>query len=122
MYKINNFPNSLPTSIVETISTNAPIIGSTHEDCTDWLSEFSYTKYQNSIYYKGPLLFTEIASANKNINLCYSDSSLKSSIKTTLREIQKQGDAMEWQSVNFKLYNISGLRKSSRIANLNSNC
>ena len=122
MYKINNFPDSLPTSIVETISTNAPIIGSTHEDCTDWLSEFSYTKYQNSIYYKGPLLFTEIASANKNINLCYSDSSLKSSIKTTLREIQKQGDAMEWQSVNFKLYNISGLRKSSRIANLNSNC
>ena len=117
MYKINKFTSHLPVSIRETIPNNAPTTGSTYHTCADWLTKYNYCKHRNSIYYKGPLLFTEFSSENETWNTCFTITSLKSRIKRNLHEIQSRGEPLEWQSKNFKLYEINGLRKSDRLAN-----
>ena len=115
MYKVHKCALALPPSIRETIPNNAPSTGSSYETCAGWLAEQNFYKQRNSIYFKGPLLYTELSSANEEWNSCISIPSLKNSIKRKLLEIQSQGDSMEWQAANFKLYNINGLRKSERI-------
>ena len=117
MYKVHKFPQQLPFSMRATIPKNAPTAGSNYETCTEWLSENCYAKSRNSIYFKGPLLFTELAETYEIWNSCNNTISLKNSIKRTLLEIQGRGDPTEWLSENFKLYNIHGLRQSKRIAN-----
>ena len=100
-----------------TIPENAPTTGSTYETCTDWLAEQNYYKCRNSIFYKGPLLFSEMSMEHTIWNSCSSITSTKNAIKRKLGELQSQGEPEEWLSQNFKLYNINGLRKSARIAN-----
>ena len=115
MYKVHKSALALPPSIRETIPNNAPSTGSSYETCAGWLAEQIFFKQRNSIYFKGPLLYTELSGANEEWNSCLSIPSLKSSIKRKLREIQNQGDPLEWQAENFKLYSVNGLRKSERI-------
>ena len=59
MHKINNFPHLLPTSVRETISPNAPLHGSGHETCQEWLANFGTSIYRKSLFYKGPLIYTD---------------------------------------------------------------
>ena len=42
--------------------------------------------------------------------------SLKNRVKKCLLNIQKSGDNDEWESANFKLTSLAGLRRSKRIA------
>ena len=118
MYKINKFTSQLPISIYNIIPDNAPKTGSTYQTCAEWLNDYNYCKFRNSINYKGPLLFTEFSGANEMWSSCYTLTSIKNQIKSKLSEMQAQGDPLKWQSDNFKLYNINGLRKSDRIAGL----
>ena len=120
MYKIHNFATQLPTSVRDTIPNNAPTAGSTHVTCADWLAEYNYCKYRNSIYFKGPLLFRDMSYEADTLNTCFTTTSLKNKIKSISRQLQKQGDATEWQPENFKLYNINGLRQSDRIQKFSS--
>ena len=40
----------------------------------------------------------------------------KSSVRKVLKNLQSQGNEEEWQANNFLLYNIPGLRKSTKIS------
>ena len=71
--------------------------------------------FRTSLFYKGPLLFADFAT---NELLSCSILSFKNCTKRLLTNIQSSGDLEEWQTENFKLYNIPGLRRSNRnIAN-----
>ena len=116
MYKIHKFPFLLPPSICNTIAENSPTPGSSHETCAEWITEFDNTLYRNTIFYKGPLLFTEMA--NHDFSSTHTINALKNKIKKSLLNLQNLGDTDEWQPDNFKLYSVTGLRKSKRIENV----
>ena len=107
----------LPDSVAATIHNDAPRPGNdvTHETNGEWHAKYSTHYFQSSIFYKGPLLFMDLFD---NQLLCLvSKASIKTTVKRTLITIQSSGNTEEWQAENFKLYNISGLRKSHRILN-----
>ena len=56
--KIRSFPSLLPNSIVATIPTYSPEHGSTHDDCEKWLKTYNTPTYRNSLFFKGPLLYS----------------------------------------------------------------
>ena len=65
MYKIHNFPNTLPISIQCIIPDTAPIPGSTHTECEAWLHEYSEeTYYVKSILYEGPRFYGDVLEIN----------------------------------------------------------
>ena len=111
-----NETHALPDSVASTIHENAPKPGSTHETNQDWHELYCTNHFRTSLFYKGPLLFADFAT-NELLSLI-SLLSFKSHTKRLLTDIQSSGDYEEWQTENFKLYNIPGLRKSNRnIAN-----
>ena len=113
MFKVEHFPCLLPLSIRKTISKHSPKPESTHITCDNWLKIYNNYHYSKSLFYKGPLLFSQ-STINKNLSpICFhSIKAYKRDIKTALLQIQSSGLVDEWQSDNFILYNISGLRKS----------
>ena len=114
MYKHyrNDETLALPNSVASTIHSDAPKPGSTQETCEDWHEIYCTSHFRSSIFYKGPLLFAECA--NNELLSLSSHVSFKNCIKRLLTNIQKSGDPEEWQTENFKLYNIPGLRRSTR--------
>ena len=118
MHKIHNIPDSLPLSILQTIDTNSPIPGSTHESCHEWLLQFQHKSHRSSVFYKGPLFYSGIKFEpdhdTENQNLFKTTHNHNKSIKTYLLERQKSGDSNEWEFANFDLYNVPGLRRSNR--------
>ena len=113
MQKTINYPSLLPKSILNTIAEGSPIPGSTHESCEHWLSLHDNCYYRNSIFFKGPLLFSDSC---KTISLSPASyvniKAYKKNVKQALITIQSSGELCEWQNSNFLLYNIAGLRKS----------
>ena len=111
MHKLRHFPSSLPPSIRETIASNAPVPGSNHETNQDWLSKYNNHIYQNTLFFKGPLLttiteFSELITIPNLLNY----NIYKNDLKKYLLNAQSRGD-IEWPSSNFPLYNIPGLRR-----------
>ena len=117
MHKINNFERLLPISIRETIANDAPSRGSDHVTCQGWLAEFGTNSYRNSLFFKGPLLYIDPACSQllSSPTSILSVNAYKTNLKRLLLDIQNKGDRNEWQSDNFLLYNINGLRKSERL-------
>ena len=116
MHKINHFPNLLPSSVNETIAPDAPVSGSCHETCHNWLSNFGTRVYNKSIFFKGPLLYVDpsaeqLLTPHALISINY----FKSNTKRMLINTQITGNSDEWQSDNFLLFSINGLRRSSRL-------
>ena len=106
---------ALPDSVASTIHERAPKPGSTHETNQDWHELHCTNHFRTSLFYKGPLLFADFAT---NELLSCSILSFKNCTKRLLTNIQSSGDLEEWQTENFKLYNVPGLRRSNRnIAN-----
>ena len=115
MQKVKYFPRTLPLSVKETIARDAPVADSNHETCEEWLNNFNNSFHRKSVFYKAPLLSidTEISQLTTPTTL-FSIKAYKNSAKRFLLELQGRGDVDEWQAVNFLLYNIRGLRQSSR--------
>ena len=110
--KTRIFPSFLPYSVRSTISDDSPIVGSTHETCESWLKVYNNNLYNNSVFYKGPLISatceideTIPASSFKSLKL------YKNNAKKAILSIQGSHDNV-WHNKNFILYNISGLRAS----------
>ena len=105
----------LPLLVNSIISVNSPVQDSTYETCQEWLSTYNNHIYIRSIIYKGPLLTTipEIDDLVTPLSL-FSLKAYKRSTKAHLLKIQSMGTLDEWENNNFLLYNIPGLRKSSR--------
>ena len=60
MTKVRFYPTLVPKSIKETISDDSPKIGSNHEDCDMWLKVYNTPTYRNSLFFKGPMLFSTL--------------------------------------------------------------
>ena len=116
MHKVNNFPRSLPVSIRETIASDAPSGRSDHETCEAWLTKLGNGQYRNSIFYKGPLLAADPKCCDfSTLATFLTIKAYKNNVKRGLLSLQTNGDENEWQMDNFLLFNISGLRRSSRL-------
>ena len=116
MHKVDNFPNYLPPSVRETIALNAPKRGSDHDSSEEWLKIFGDGVYNKSVFYKGPLMFIDPVCAQiMTPTSLLSVKAFKANAKRTVLQLQNNGDSEEWQAGNFLLFNISGLRKSTRL-------
>ena len=59
MHKLKNFPSLVPPSIKKTIPNSAPIFNVADPDSSltpQWSDEYGKHPYNNSVFYKGPLL------------------------------------------------------------------
>ena len=116
MHKVENFHNLLPPSVRETIANNGPKRGSDHESCEEWLENFGNGVYNKSIFYKGPLMFIDsVCDQIMTPTSILSVKAFKTNVKRTILQLQSKGNSDEWQAGNFLLFNISGLRKSTRL-------
>ena len=116
IHKVRNFPNLLPLSMRNTISEESPDYGTINEDnCHHWLEEHNNCIYRNSLFFKGPLLYVSDdiyeKLSPKSLN---SLNAYKFKLRKVLLDVQSSGNQTEWQSENFLLHNIKGLRKSER--------
>ena len=59
MHKIKNFSDTIPQSVAATIRPDAPVQGSDHETCDEWLKTYGTETFRTSFFYKGPLIFTD---------------------------------------------------------------
>ncbi len=115
IHKVRNFPESLPTSVRTTIAHDAPKQGDNHEDCKCWLEKYSNCSFNKTVFYKGPLMYCDVKYSHLiTIPTLLSFKSYRHKVKTFLLQAQTAGIAEEWQTSNFALYEISGLRKSPR--------
>ena len=115
MHKVHNFPSSLPQSVRGTIASDAPTSGNSHEDCESWLGKYSNCCYRNTLFYKGPLIYSDAKYSSLIVPATIiSYKVYRNRTKQLLLQAQIQGDAEEWTSSNFALNNIDGLRKSKR--------
>ena len=113
--KTKIFPSLLPYSVRSTISDDSPIAGSTHETCENWLKVYNTTLYNKSIFFKGPLIFAT-CQINETIPISsfISFKLYKNNVKKAILSIQGNHENNIWHTDNFVLYNIPGLRVSTR--------
>ncbi len=75
MHKINHFPNLVPQSVRDIFPSNMPLKGASHESSQLWYEIYGGSKYKNTVFYKGPLLF--ISPINSDITTLSSLLSVK---------------------------------------------
>ena len=113
MNKIHKYPQLLPISVTQTISSDSPS-ESPFDYNSDWYTKYNSTPYNTSIFFKGPLLYIDTLTQNTVLDNTHIYS-YKRSLKTYLLSAQCSGDPIEWQPSNFKLLYVPGLRNSARI-------
>ena len=119
LHSLHYPPKRLPQDIKQIIPSNAP--SPNPDNFTDhnssWYTTYSSHPFNKSIFFKGPILYTDIMTNHPEICLpSVSKVSLKNRVKKCLLNIQKSGDNDEWESANFKLTSLTGLRRSKLIA------
>ena len=120
MHKINHFPETIPRSIKNCFPCNRPTITSNHESCEDWLKIYNDIPYRSSVFYKGPILATNEFNQNilaENLASLFSVKIYKNAVKKSLLSRQLEGNDSEWPA--FLIFNLAGLRQSSRSKNKN---
>ncbi len=110
-------PEHLPNSIIELIPDNAPDLTRSIEQSMSWYNEYNSVPYKNTVFFKGPLLYVELAqnsgySTDFNVR---GKLSFKKRSKSLILSIQHSGNEQEWENENFKLYCLPGIRRSERI-------
>ena len=113
MEKIRSFPSSLPPSIVSTIPNESPMPGSKYDDCESWLQKYNTFLFRNSIFFKGPMLYsTSGILENLDPGTFVSLRIFRSRVKNAILENQNEGVSDDWLADNFVLNKIKGLRSS----------
>ena len=120
MFKLQNFKQYIPSSVVSIISPNAPKPDQNNEHCINWLTNYPTGKLRNAIYFKGPLFFTkympeiaaEFAAVNTNINIPVQ--LFKKHTKAFIQNLQTEGHLNEWEGKNSMLYYVPGLPRTYR--------
>ena len=108
----------LPNSIVATIPTYSPEHGSTHDDCEKWLKTYNTPTYRNSLFFKGPLLYsTTNFVEHSDIKRTTTPNIFKNKVKKVILDCQGEGETIEWEVDNFALYKCKGLRAGSNKRN-----
>ena len=112
LHKLKYHSTSLPTTVSNTMHTDAPI---TLDPPTDnnltWYNEHNDSWFRNSLFFKAPLLYRSYPNLTENADHL-TNLNLKKLLKKRLLELQCSGDKDEWPL--FPLYSIDGLRKSER--------
>ena len=116
IHRARHFPCSIPESIRNTIAEDSPLPGDNHVTCGNWISKYENNIYLKSVFYKGPLIAVKphLAELVTPASLI-SAKVFKNNVKRHMLTIQSIGDADTWESENFPLFHIPGLRKSSRL-------
>ena len=120
------FPETLPRSIVQLISPGAPSPALPTNECITWYNDYNTIPYKKTVYFKGSLLYMDIIhnnyieaihnTHNHHTNgQIMSRKAFKNWCKHYLHKIQSDGNEQEWESGNFKLYQIKGIRRYERI-------
>ena len=116
---IMHFADTLPPSIIQLIPEDSPIIKPVSDYHSDWYAKYNSIPFNSTVFFKGPLLYTDIISTLISESEGYipgaSKASFKTRIKAFLLTLQEAGDKYEWEGENFKLMAITGLRKSERL-------
>lgn len=110
-----NFPETLPVYVKHGIAGNIPVPSTSPDNYFDWYFNYSSIPYNRSVFFKAPLLHFHIMSENAHLQNIKSQNAFKQRIKTYLLEVQGSGENDEWQSANFKLILMKGLRQSNRV-------
>ena len=113
--KAKKFRTLLPESVHKLIADNAPTVGSNYDDdlVLKWMEKYNTTHYRASIFFKGPIFYSEIIAVLNPMNPS-SIHSYKKCLTEYLLKIQSQDDSSDWTAENFKLYNPKGVRQSKR--------
>ena len=114
MQKFHKFPESIPKAVRDTISNEAPKIGSNHDSCDAWLNNYNNNCFGKSLFYKGPLLSVDQRFNELTTTVSMSYKSFRMRAKLQLLKIQSEGETENWQAENFAINKIAGLRKSQR--------
>ena len=112
--KVHNFPNQLPDSVRQTIPSHALSVNANNDYCSEWYTTYNSIPFNKTTFFKGPLLYNNIMTDNPQLHYISRDNFKKQS-KIYLIKVQSSGDILEWQTDNFKLTNITGLRRSARL-------
>ena len=123
MYKYYNSKHHVPPSVASIISLNAPKHKSSQENDNEWFKSYPIGKYRNVISFKGPLFYkkyiTDLENEHKNnggksIRPDISINCFKTHTKTHMLKIQSEGQADDWEGQNMPLYQVPGIKISSR--------
>ena len=121
------FPETLPRSIVQLISPDAPSPALPTNECITWYNDYNTIPYKKTVYFKGSLLYMDIIhniyieAIHDTHNPRYMNNQImtkkafKNWCKDYLHKIQSDGNEQEWEASNIKLYLIQGIRRSERI-------
>ena len=112
--KVQCYPHLLPDSVVQTISPDSPSTTTNTDYNSDWYSKYNSIPYNNTIFFKGPLLYTSVMTDNTVLHNT-NPNTFKSRLKTYILGVQSRGNTEEWSPENFKINSITGLRSSARI-------
>ena len=113
MHKVKNMPQLVPKNISQAFPADIPTKLSDHTSACSWLQLYGKRHFQNSIFYKGPLLSVYADKADvTTLPTLFSINLFKTSAKKMLLTLQTDGDVNEWQP--FLLHNVPGLRQSRR--------
>ncbi len=113
--KVHIYPHMLPSSVRGIFHTDSPSPTTQIDHTLDWYATYNSTPYNTSVFFKGPMLYTELMTDNNDKIINENVNSFKNTVKSYLHSVQCSGNETEWSPENFKLYHIAGLRRSARI-------
>ena len=112
--KAHNYPHLLPRSVRDTFHTDSPNPTAPTDYTSEWYTTYNRTPYNNTVFFKGPLLYTQLM-INTDLIKNGNPNRFKNTVKSYLHKVQSSGNETEWSPENFKLNQIAGLRQSARI-------
>ena len=97
MYKYH-YSDNLPQSVRETIDKNAPkfIVDGSNELIDQWYSRLNNVLNRNSLFFKGPLLFSD-PKLTALVTPLITDQSIKHRAKKLFLEFEHLGNPDEWK-------------------------
>ena len=114
-YKLHHSPETIPQTIKHLIPPTAPNPENVVDYSSDWYTIYNSYPYNKSIFFKGPILFTDIVNEeHERYSHTTNSVSVKKITKKCLLNTQKAGNEEEWENSNFKLMELTGLRRSKR--------
>ena len=100
MNKLYNYPHMLPRSVRETVASDSPSPDMLADYTSDWYKKYNNIPYATTTYFKAPLLYNSIITANTDIN-----NKTTHTFKKALKHIYSQSKGLETLR--------SGVRKTS---------
>ena len=114
MYKYH-YSDNLPQSVRDTVDKNAPkfTVDEANVLIDQWYSSLNNVLYRNSLFFKGPLLFSD-PKLTALVTPLITAQSIKHRAKKLFLEFEHLGNPDDWNDSYFLIHNIQAIRKSKR--------